>query len=106
MKGINKMNEEFLRDFLDAKIFVKWNTQDELDHMADLIDLITGQEYDRKYMRGYTTEQYGYWGMSDLCNVLCYCVWSIEAKYIYTPEEFIAMLGVQDEQVVDISSLL
>lgn len=92
--------------FLHRKIYVKWNTQDEIEHLADIIDQMTGKHYDRKYMRGYEPSRYAYWGMDTFNGSYVYCLYGGFMGRIYSYDEFLALLGVQDEQYIDISSLL
>lgn len=99
------MNEAFLQNFLNGNIRVKWNTQDELEYMADVVDQYTGVESDRTYMRGYPPSQYGYWGISDTSNER-YVLWKRSPNETYNPEEFILALNGQDEQNIDISDML
>lgn len=99
------MNEAFLQNFLNGNIRVKWNTQDELEYMADVVDQYTGVESDRTYMRGYLPSQYGYWGISDTFNER-YVLWKRSPNETYNPEEFILALNGQDEQNIDISDML
>ena len=96
----------FLQDFLDTKIRVKWNTQEELEAMADTVDALTGRNYSRKFMRGYSPRQYGFWGMDGANEYAGYCLWKYESDQVCSPSEFLATLEVQDEQEVDISALL
>lgn len=97
---------EFLQDFLDHKILVKWNTQEELEAMADTVDALTGNNYDRKFMRGYSPRQYSFWGMTSDDDYAEYCLWSVTPEQVCSPSEFLAALEVQDEQEVDVSCLL
>ena len=97
------MNEVF-RGFFGRKIRVQWNTQDELEMMADLIDQQTGFQHGRQYMRGYTPKQYAYWGMGSEDDH--FCLWSIEAEQTYTVGEFISMFTSPEEQDIDITSLI
>lgn len=97
---------EFLQDFLGNKIRVKWNTQEELEAMADTVDALTGRNYDRKYMRGYSPSQYGFWGMNGDEEYPDYCLWNSDPGQVCSPSEFFAALEVQDEQEVDVSCLL
>ena len=96
---------EVLQDFLDHKILVKWNTQEELEAMADTVDALTGRNYDRKFMRGYSPRQYGFWGMAGDDDAE-YCLWSVTLEQTCSPSEFLAALEIRDDQEVDISALL
>ena len=98
---------EFLKTFLSGKIRVKWQTQEELEAMADTVDALTGRNYDREFMRGYSPRQYGFWGMVREGDDAGYCLWSATPEQICcSPSEFLAALEVQDEQEVDVSCLL
>lgn len=97
---------EFLQDFLDAKIRVQWNTQKELEAMADALDQLAGEKYDRKFMRGYSNRQYGFWGSNGDREYPGYCLWKYASTQVYSPSEFLAALEVHDEQDVDVSCLL
>lgn len=97
---------EVLQDFLDHKIRVKWNTQEELEAMADTVDALTGNNYDREFMRGYSPRQYGFWGMTSDDDYAGYCLWGVTPEQVCSPSEFLAALEVQDEQEVDVSCLL
>lgn len=98
--------DEFLQDFLHEGIRIKWNAPDEIEYIADMIDQVTGSHYDRQYMRGYSTSQYPYWGVTEYGDEHVYCLFGHGASRTYTSDEFISMLGIQDESVVDISALL
>ena len=98
--------DEFLQVFLDAKLRVKWNTQEELEAMADAVDALTGHNYDRKFMRGYLPRQYGFWGMNGDEDYPNYCLWNSYPEQVCNPSEFLAALEVHDEQDVDVSCLL
>ena len=94
----------FLQDLLETKIRVKWNSQDELEMMAGLVDQQTGVIRGRQYMRGYAPKQYPYWGIGNEDDH--YCLWSIQAAQTYTADEFISLFTSPDEQAIDITSLL
>lgn len=95
---------EVLNDFLDGTIIVQWNTQDELEMMAELVDQQTGVLRGRQYMRGYAPKQYPYWGIGSEDDH--YCLWSRKIAQIYTSDEFISLFTSPEEQAVDITSLL
>ena len=98
--------DEFLQDFLNENIRVQWDTQEELEAMADTVDALTGRSYNREFMRGYSPRQYGFWGMNGEDEYAGYCLWKYESDQVCSPAEFLAALGVQDEQEVDVSCLL
>ena len=98
--------DDVLQDFLDRKIYVKWNTQDEIEHLADIIDQVTGKHYSRDYMRGYKPSQYEYWGMEPYGGSLIYCLYSRTNGRICSYEELLTLLNFQEEQAIDITSLL
>lgn len=98
------MNDKLLQQFLNRHIRVKWNTQDELEALADLIDKETGRQYDRSCMRGYSPKQWKYWGISH--HGVSYCLWNADAEQIYSAAEFIGLFNSQEEQDIDISNLL
>lgn len=104
------MNDEILSEFLNGEARIAWKTQDELECMADLIDRATGLMYCRDYIRGYTPDQYAYFGFDkngDGRHDSVYCLWKSSNDITYSAEEFMAEFGAGDEdKECDITSLI
>lgn len=102
------MDISLIERFLNEEIRVEWKTEDELEHLADLIDQVSGTQFDRTYIRGYTPEEYEYMGFDKDEDV--YVLYCSEADEMYTMCDFLSVLFEDEAEVedntIDIASLL
>lgn len=93
------MDLDILHDFLDHRIVIEWQTQDDLERCADAIEQATGGEcYDRRYIRGYSSTKYPY--MCRAQTVPGFALLKGErGRTVYSPEHFLAALGAEEEEL-------
>ena len=95
-----------LKAFLQTQCVIKWDTQDDLERIADAVQDLTGQDYSRTYIRGYSKFDWPYMGCNAERNL--FDLWRTQgSKAVYDQEEFLQLIGAyEDTQEPDISQLL
>ena len=102
------MNDSLLNQFLKLNVSIRWNTDEELDQLAEFIDKATGFRHGRRYSRGYSSTQYPHVAFDKTVNMLILYRSPQGVTHYNSVDAFLADLLIEDEDdtAIDIENML